>query len=363
MRRFDVSLAVVAIALFVSSTAAFAETNITSMAAAAAAEEQAWARHVVDAYQEIQLQQQATLHAVQQAREEAAAANHALETARADAEAAAKRNQEALEARLKQIEEQLTTERQHELETMQSSHRFTLIIVSVFAGVGFCGMLLFALFLLRSMNRRAEFADAHPVGVPLGHGQPIAGALGTGDTHLVTADPAQQSSARFISTIERLEKRMNELETSSSDDLNPLPANGAAASETVSDSAAPLTEAAPASSARPGADRAARVALLLGKGQALLNLQQSDTALACFDEVTAIDPTNAEAFVKKGAALEKLGKLDEAIDCYDRAIALDASMTMAYLSKGGVFNRLERYGEALQCYEHALRAQQKAPVS
>ena len=111
------------------------------------------------------------------------------------------------------------------------------------------------------------------------------------------------------------------------------------------------------------AERDARIALLLGKGQALLNLQQADTALTCFDEVIALDSTNAEAFVKKGMALERLGKLDEAIDCYDRAIALDESMTMAYLSKGGVFNRLERYGEALQCYEQALRAQQKPGVA
>jgi tetratricopeptide (TPR) repeat protein len=111
------------------------------------------------------------------------------------------------------------------------------------------------------------------------------------------------------------------------------------------------------------AEREAKLALLLGKGQALLNLQQADTALACFDEVIALDSTNPEAFVKKGMALERLGKLDEAIDCYDRAIALDDSMTMAYLSKGGVFNRLERYGEALQCYEQALRAQQKPGVA
>ena len=362
MRRFDVSLAAVAIAFLVNSSVAFAETNTLS-AAAAAAEEQAWARHVVDSYQELQQQQQATLHAVEQARDEATAATHAVETARADAEAAAKRNQEALEARLKQIENDLTTERQHEMETVQSSHRFTLMIVSVFAGVGFCGMLLFALFLLRMMNRRNEFAVAHPIGVPLGTSKPVAGALGSGDTQLVAADPAQQTSARFLSTIERLEKRMNELETTSSADLGPLPTPAPAGSDAAPDSSSPAGDATAVSAARSGAERAARVALLLGKGQALLNLQQSDTALACFDEVTAIDPTNAEAFVKKGAALEKIGKLDEAIDCYDRAIALDASMTMAYLSKGGVFNRLERYGEALQCYEHALRAQQKAPVS
>ncbi len=111
------------------------------------------------------------------------------------------------------------------------------------------------------------------------------------------------------------------------------------------------------------AERDARVALLLGKGQAHLNLQQADMALKCFNEVLELEPTNAEASVKKGMALEKLGSLDEAIECYDRAIALDNTMTMAYLSKGGVFNRLERYGEALQCYEQALRAQQKPSVA
>jgi tetratricopeptide (TPR) repeat protein len=224
-------------------------------------------------------------------------------------------------------------------------------------------MLIVALFLLRALNRRVEVGVAPPMGTPLGLGYPAAAALGAGATQLVAVDPAQQVSARFLSTIERLEKRINQLENAaeaSEPDIDsqiavakvqPEPSNPAPAAETVG-------HAAP----HPNADRAARVALLLGKGQSLLHLQQTDTALASFDEVIAIDPTNAEAFVKKGTALEKLGKLDEAIDCYDRAIALDTSMTMAYLCKGGVFNRLERHGEALQCYEQALRAQQKVNV-
>ena len=138
-------------------------------------------------------------------------------------------------------------------------------------------------------------------------------------------------------------------------------------SESQSEAAEPKTGAEPEPAAvrmkSERAERDARIALLLGKGQALLNLQQADNALACFDEVITLDPTNAEAFVRKGIALERLGRLDEAIDSYDRAIALDDSMTMAYLSKGGVFNRLERYGEALQCYEQALRVQKKPSIA
>jgi len=246
---------------------------------------------------------------------------------------------------------------------MQKAHRSTLIVVGVFAGTGFLGMLVFALLLLRSLNRRAEAALGHLVGPPFGH--PFAaGALGTGDTQLVQADPTQQSTARFLRTIERLEKRVGELETSTHPAVLESAAQPkAATSERGVESAnAQSADATSQSPARAEAEKAGRVALLLGKGQALLNLQQPDNALSCFDEVIAIDPTHAEAFVKKGAALEKLGRLDEAIDCYDRAIALDTAMTMAYLCKGGVFNRLERYGEALQCYEQALRAQQHSSV-
>ena len=151
-------------------------------------------------------------------------------------------------------------------------------------------------------------------------------------------DPAQQSSVRLRTSLDKLEARLDDLE--------------AGTPET------PAQVAGSATVAEQMTDLAARTALLLGKGQALLNLQQIDTALGCFDEIIALDPKNAEAFVKKGAALEKLGRLDDAIECYDRCIAIDQSMTMAYLCKGGVFNRLERYGEAVQCYEQALRAQQ-----
>lgn len=275
-------------------------------------EQTLWAQNVINAYKSIQEQHEATMRAVQQARDET--------------ETKAKVRTDALESRLKQLEDTVVKtaadQRDREVATLEKSHRFTLTVVGVFTAVGFVGVLVFAIFLVRAMNRRPVAAP--PI-------QPIAaGSLGGGETGLVPTDPALASNARLRSSLERLEQRLTELED------------------------AP----APAAAGAPAMDLSSRVALLLGKGQSLLNLQQVDTAVHCFDEVIALDPTHAEAFVKKGAALEKLGKLDEAIECYDRAIALDQSMTMAYLCKGGVFNRLERYGEAVQCYEQALRTQQ-----
>ena len=81
-------------------------------------------------------------------------------------------------------------------------------------------------------------------------------------------------------------------------------------------------------------------------------------ALACFEEILAIEPDHAEALVKKGVALEKQEKTSDALRCYDRAIELDGSLTIAYLQKGGLFNRMERYEEALKCYELALHTQE-----
>ena len=104
---------------------------------------------------------------------------------------------------------------------------------------------------------------------------------------------------------------------------------------------------------------AARITSLLTRGQSLLNTDKAEEALACFDNVLAIEPNHADALVKKGTALEKLRKLNEAIDCYDRAIAADGNLTIAYLYKGGVFNRMERFHEALACYEQALKTQEK----
>ncbi len=295
-----VLLGIVAGCLFAASNGfAAADTN------AAPAEEPLSLQRDLAALQQ---QQQATLRAVEQARQ--------------DAEAAARRNAEALEARLKQLEDELQQQRAREVESLQNAHHYTLTVVAAVAGLAVLALLGVTWMLLRSMNRRSALAA--PV------------RLEAGGTGLAPLDPAQQSSARFRASLDRLEQRLDELESTA------------------------LEGEAEPSPAPPAFDAAGRVALLLGKGQALLNLHQPEAALTCFDEALGLDPAHAETYVKKGTALEKLGRFDEAIDCYDRAIGLDTTMTMAYLCKGGVFNRLERYGEALQCYEQALHAHQKA---
>src|SRR5690606_29009793 len=105
------------------------------------------------------------------------------------------------------------------------------------------------------------------------------------------------------------------------------------------------------------ADQATRIGALLKQGRSFLNASQAEDAVACYDEILALDPDHPEALVKKGSALERLKRDLEAIACYDRAIKADQNMALAYLSKGGVFNRLQRFDEAVECYERALQVE------
>ena len=175
-------------------------------------------------------------------------------------------------------------------------------------------------------------------------------ALGPGDSHFEVPSPLKQNNSALLESIQRLEKRIFELEH---------PAHPVATA--TEDSA---TEGKPANTPNGSTDSAAatgaaKISVLLNKGQSLLNMDKAEEAVECFESVLEVDPNNPEALVKKGTALEKLRKLNEAIECYDRAIAADGTMTIAYLYKGGVFNRMEKFSEALECYEQALRTQEK----
>ena len=291
----------------------------------------------------LQLQEQ--LHATQLA----------IERNRKEADYAAAQATEALAGRLQAIEQSLLTQRARELEAMQSSNKVMLLVAGAFAAMGFMAMLLMAYFQWRTVNRLAEISAALPrPDRTLGAGRPIA-ALGPGDTQLIQVGQAEQSNLRMADALERLEKRIHELEHTAHP---PLP--DASSHIVNADSAEPHSEPGNGSPANGAAStEAGRIRMLLGKGQSLLNLDQAEEAMACFDEALKLDNRNTEALVKKGSALERLRKLDEAIDCYDRAIAADDSMTIAYLYKGGLFNRMERFNEALECYEQALRTQEK----
>jgi len=261
----------------------------------------------------------------------------AIEQARLENSSATRTNSEALAGRLELIEKSLAQAREQQAEATRNSNRTMLTLAGIFVGVGFLTLLCMAFFQLRGMNRLAEIAT----GLPGANGYGQFAALGGGDGRLLgpAGEPVQPS--RLQGVIERLEQRIQELEGASH-----APATIVRADES--------TVMANGSSGNGMPDH---MAVLLGKGQMLLNLGQSDGALQCFDEALAVSPDHAEAHVKRGMALERLKRFDEAVACYDRAIGLNRQLTQAYLCKGSAFSQQERYSEALECYEQALKSE------
>lgn len=284
---------------------------------------------------------QEVLRSYLQLQEQLHATQLAIELNRKQADQAAAQNAEALANRLRTIEEAIASQRAREMETMQSSNRVMLIVAGTFASLGFLAMLVMTYFQWRTVGRLAEIS-AMPGGRGLNGPSPL-GALEAGHGPLVTVSPSDEPGVRLLGAIDRLEKRIYELEHTNPiavPESAPIP-NGARSTATIKEGEAEMDA-------------------MLGRGQSLLNLDRAEEALACFNEALEQSPNHAEALVKKGIALERLRRLDEALEHYDRAIASDRSFTMAYLYKAGLFNRMERYTEALACYDQALRAQEKA---
>ncbi len=293
------------------------------------------------AYLQLQDQLHSALLAIEQARKEAETNSRrnseALDQARQEADESARRSAELVGARLRVIEQTLTNQHDRTADAMQRSNRFMIMLAAVFGGVGFLGMLFTAFCLWRALTRVAQItASLQPLHAM--HLRQMTSGLGGPDGPFVTLNGPEMSSTRLLGAIDRLEKRIRDLEHTSGVPDNTIKgqiANG-----------------------EPSAD----LASALEKGQGFLNTEAPEKALACFEEALKLAPEHAEALVKKGTALEQLKRLEEAIACYDRAIAANETMTVAYLHKGAVFNQLERFSEALECYEQALRTQQK-PVN
>ena len=300
------------------------------------AETQGQTQEQLRAYLQLQDQLHSALLAIEQARKEAEAASQkhadAIQQTRDETDSASRRSAELIGARLRLIEQTLTNQHDRAVEAMQKSNRFMITLAAVFGGIGFLGMLFTAFCLWRALTRVAQItASLQPLHAL--HGRHTTSAVAGGDAPFVTLNGPETSSSRLLGAIEKLEKRIQDLEHTSL-----LPESIGAGQD------------------------GGQLAAALAAGQGLLNSGEPEKALACFDEALALEPGNAEALVKKGAALEQLKRLEEAIKCYDSAIAANQEMTVAYLHKGAVYNQMERFSEALECYEQALRTQQK-PVN
>jgi tetratricopeptide (TPR) repeat protein len=297
-----------------------------------------------------------------------------IEQLRREIEQSAVRNAEAITASLSVIEPTLRQMQERQMEAVQRSNRTILIVAGIFAAVGFLGLIFISLILVRALGRFSELAVmAAPRGHLLGQGQSL-GVLGPGDIPSSGSSAAELASQRFQGAIDQLQGRIRELEHSvqSATETAFSPSR-----PTIAATPRPVPEAASALNIQPllpgpqsppggqaeNAAPASRATVLLGKGQALLNLDATEQALQCFDEVLAAEPNHAEALVKRGMALEKLQDWEQALESYDRAIAIDGSLTVAHLYRGGVCNRLQRHREALESYEKALRSEKKVRAS
>ena len=290
------------------------------------------------------------LRAFQQIQEQFRNTQWAIEKNRQEAQAAAASNALALEQRLQLMEKTLANERLEELRGMEASNRMVLMAAGVLGTLGVLGLLLAVFLQWTAVHRLAAAAASLSAARP-------PQLLALGEPQLPPSHALEQSTARFLGVMERLEQRILELEASVKPPQS-LPEHGASNGESNGSD----TELSHEENSRPSApDKSSVIALLLGKSQTLLKLDKPEAALNCLEEALALDPAQADALIKKGAALERLQRFDEAIQCYDRAIAQDHSLTMAYLCKGGVFNRVGRYSEALACYEQALNRSSKAP--
>lgn len=264
----------------------------------------------------------------------------AIEDSRREAAAEFKRNADALTVRIQTLEDNLATQRANDMEMAQKNQQVTLMLAIAFGLIVVAAVLFMAYLQWRAVARLVELSALRPQ--EFSPGNNVAPVL-------VSNAAVEQSNARLSGAVEMLQKRILELEQSARASLVeriPTTANGSHKSSDSSGSPSP-------------SDRAECVANLLAEGQELLDAQEPEKALECFEVALGLEPEHAEALVKKGGALEKLGRTDEAVTCYDRAIAADETLTIAHLHKGGLFNRLARYDEALQCYEQALRTQEK----
>lgn len=241
---------------------------------------------------------------------------------RTSADTEARNAAEVVEGRLRALEQQ-------QIAAIQNTNRNTVLIVSIAAVLTLLAVLVSGWLQVRAAVRMGE-VSRHLAALPALTGPAAFAQLGNG--HGAASPVVLASSDKMLKGLDGLQQTVEELAATAN-------GNGSMRS----------TEPLNASGAQ--------VATIVSKGQALLNLDQAEQALACFEEAIALDVRNVEAWIKKGAALERLQRFDDAVAAYDRAIEADDTTATAHLFKAGVFNRQKRYAEALQCYERALSLQ------
>ena len=230
----------------------------------------------------------------------------------------ARKNADALAARLQSLEQTVSAQRATDTEAARKTQQLTLLLAGVFGLAGLGILLLMVYFQWRAFAQIAQISA-----------QQHAALANAGAVHQLAAPgraTVEVSNARLLDVVSQLEKKIADMESGS------------------------LLLAA-----TPGVKSTDRLA----DGQRFLDDHQPQKALEAFDHFLAAQPDHAEALAQKAAALEKLGRLNEALACCDQAIAKNRAFTPVLLQKGGLLNKLNRHAEAIDCFEQALLAQEK----
>jgi tetratricopeptide (TPR) repeat protein len=263
-------------------------SSIPVRAALPAADEQA-----LRSYLEVQAKLHSTLLAIEQARQEAGASSAS--------------NAALLAERLHQLESALASQRLRERDATDQSNRTLLIAAGGFAGLGVLALGLVIFYQMRGMTRLAEIATAIPMSRGFAAGLSLP-APGAGEASLALlagshAGGAETDATRLLGVIDRLERRIQELEQT------------AHAGPPLSDHATKADKVAPSSAAKGGP-----IGSLLDRAKALEKQQRHAEALACCDEALAAEPTLTRAWLLKASQLQALGREKEALRCYEAAL-------------------------------------------
>ncbi|HEV2319630.1 MAG TPA: tetratricopeptide repeat protein, partial [Verrucomicrobiae bacterium] len=219
------------------------------------------------------LQIQAQLHETQMS----------VESNRQQTAAALAHNADVLATDIRLVEKSIASE----TESAQRVEE-TMVIV---AGVGIlvlAAVVTMVFVQLRTATKLIELAMSTPSPGAIG-----SRALPVVETPVALPPSARAalefSNARLLGVIERLEKRILELEHSA---RAPLEDNHSAATASETPDQRRLTD-------------------LIVEGQLFLDTNKPDKAISCFDAALEIQPGLSDALIKKAAALEKLEKTDE----------------------------------------------------
>ena len=79
-----------------------------------------------------------------------------------------------------------------------------------------------------------------------------------------------------------------------------------------------------------------------------------ESAIVCFNEALAIDPTYAPAYNNRGLSLYKLEYFKEAIEDYNEAIRLLPNVAIFYMNRGLAYTYLGDFRKGIQDFDTAL---------